>query len=161
MGTLNLRAVSSFVALGSNLGNRAANIESAIEQLGRIRGITLLRRSSLLENPAVGGPPDSPPFLNAVAQVETTLPARALLDQLLAIEASLGRVRRTRWEPRIIDLDLLLYAEQVIDEPGLVVPHPSMHLRRFVLEPMCEIAPDFAHPVLKKTMRELLAELTK
>ena len=92
------------------------------------------RVSSLLENPAVGGPKDSPPFLNAAAEIETTLSPIELLHRLLEIEKSLGRVRREKWEPRLIDLDLLLYGDQIIDTPELKIPHPLMHQRKFVLQ---------------------------
>jgi 2-amino-4-hydroxy-6-hydroxymethyldihydropteridine diphosphokinase len=155
------QAISAYIALGSNLGDRAANIRAAVARLATTKGIAVIRLSSLLENPAVGGPKGSPAFLNAAVHVETTLTARALLDRLLEIEAEMGRVRRERWEPRVIDLDLLLYGEQVINEPGLVVPHPEMHKRGFVLRPLCEIAPDIVHPVLRQRIRDLLDELAK
>ena len=103
-------------------------------------GVRVVRASSFLENAAVGGPEGSPDFLNAVAEVETSLDADALLGRLLAVEAEMGRVRTVKWGPRVIDLDILLYGDEVIESPRLSVPHPEMHLRGFVLGPLVEIA---------------------
>lgn len=153
------KPVIAFIGLGSNLGDRAANLESAGALLGATPGVTVLRVSRRLENPAVGGPPGSPPFLNAVAQVQTTLGSHALLERLLDIERHLGRQRRTKWEPRLIDLDILLFGDQIISSHDLVIPHPLMHERRFVLEPLAEIAPDAVHPVLQMTAKGLLDNL--
>jgi 2-amino-4-hydroxy-6-hydroxymethyldihydropteridine diphosphokinase len=152
---------TAYIALGANLGNRRENIEAAIEQLRATSGVFVGKTSSLLENPAVGGPAGSPAFLNAVVEIETTLSPRQLLDRLLQIERSLGRERREKWGPRLIDLDLILYGDQILAEPDLQVPHPLMHERRFVLEPLAQIAPQAVHPVLKKKIAELLDELRK
>jgi 2-amino-4-hydroxy-6-hydroxymethyldihydropteridine diphosphokinase len=160
--TLNVsppRATTAFIALGANLGDRTGSIHRAIELLSKTGGIKLIRLSPLIETAAVGGPADSPAYLNAAAEIFTLLSPRVLLDQLLAVEAELGRVRRHKWEPRVIDLDLLLYGDAMLDEPGLAVPHPRMHERRFVLEPLSQIAPNLVHPKLGKTIQALLDEL--
>lgn len=146
-----------YVAVGANLGDRRANILAAIGALDVTEGVRVSRVSSLIENPAVGGPENSPAFLNGVIELRTTLAPHALLARLLEIERSLGRERRAKWEPRPIDLDIILFGNRVIDTPDLRVPHPLMHERRFVLEPLAEIAPEVDHPVLRQTAVSLLA----
>lgn len=145
----------AFVALGSNLGDRRAAIESALEALRRADCVEVTAISPLMETAPVGGPPFQGPYLNAACALRTTLSARDLLLLLLRIEASQGRTRVERWGPRLIDLDLLLYGESVIDEPGLCVPHPRMHERPFVLDPLSLIAPQAVHPVLGRSVREI------
>src|SRR5688500_20277261 len=108
-------SVVAYIAVGANLGDRSRNIEEAVRVLGLTRGIKVTRTSSLIENPAVGGPAGAPDFLNGVVEVETTVRPHALLDVLLDIERSLGRERKQRWEPRVIDLDLILYGDEVIE----------------------------------------------
>jgi 2-amino-4-hydroxy-6-hydroxymethyldihydropteridine diphosphokinase len=152
--------VTAYIALGANLGDRESNIRAALANLEHTPGINVTRVSTLIENPAVGGPADSPPFLNAAAELVTSLAPTALLDALLAVERSLGRTRELKWGPRAIDLDLLLYSDQVVNTPGLTVPHPLMHQRRFVLEPLEQIAPDAVHPTSRRSIRELLHDLT-
>ena len=152
-------SVTAYIALGANLGDRRSNIEAAIEQLRATSGVKVTKVSSLIENAAVGGPVGSPAFLNGVAEIETTLSPQELLHRLLEIEHHLGRARREKWGPRIIDLDLILYGDQIFAEPDLQVPHPLMHERRFVLEPLVEIAPDAMHPVMRRRASELLASL--
>jgi 2-amino-4-hydroxy-6-hydroxymethyldihydropteridine diphosphokinase len=143
-----------FVGLGSNLGDRERNLREAVE---RLRKIGVVRLSTLRDTDPVGVA-DQPNFLNAVAELSSELPARELLDRLLEIERELGRDRgkEERWGPRTIDLDLLLYGDQVIDEPGLTVPHPHLAERRFVLEPLHELAPELFLPDGRR-IKDLLA----
>ncbi|HET7568627.1 MAG TPA: 2-amino-4-hydroxy-6-hydroxymethyldihydropteridine diphosphokinase [Gaiellaceae bacterium] len=130
----------AYVALGANLGDRETSIRRAAELIGA-------SRLSSIRETEPWGYADQPPFLNAVAEVETALAPRALLDLLLAVERELGRTREgPRYGPRIIDLDLVLYGDDVVDEPGLTVPHPRLHERRFVLEPLAELAPGLEIP---------------
>lgn len=128
-----------FIGLGSNLGDRQAHINAALRELEERGDIRVLRRSTLHETEPVGGPPGQPCYLNAVAQLETDLAPRELLDRLLAIEQRHGRQRGVANGPRTLDLDLLLYGERVIDEPDLIVPHPRMWERPFVMQPLVEI----------------------
>lgn len=151
--------VTAYIALGANLGDRAANLNVALDALRRTPDIEVPNASASHEYPAVGGPLDSPPFLNAAAELRTGLSAQQLLNRLLEIERSMGRERREKWGPRVIDLDLLLYGDKIIAQQDLHVPHPLMHERRFVLEPLAEIAPKLVHPVLQKTVAELLQSL--
>ena len=131
---------TAYVGLGSNLGDREATIRAAAELIGA-------RRLSTIIETEPWGNEEQPRFLNAVAEIETELEPRALLDLLLEVEARLGRVRDgSHWGPRTIDLDLLLYGDRILDEPGLTVPHPFLHERLFVLEPLAELAPDVAIP---------------
>ncbi len=131
----------AYVGLGANLGDRERTLREAVDALGAEEGIEVAAVSTLRETDPVGVG-EQPRFLNGVAALETSLGARELLDRLLAVEQRFGRVRVPgEHGPRTLDLDLLLYGDETIDEPGLAVPHPRMHERRFVLEPLAELAP--------------------
>ena len=135
----------AYVGIGANLGPREETLRRAVDLLGRADGVEVVGVSELRETDPVGVV-DQPPFLNGAVALETTLPARDLLDLLLEIERSLGRVRGERWGPRIVDLDLLVYGNGVVDEPGLHVPHPRLHERRFALEPLTDLNPELEIP---------------
>lgn len=149
---------TAYLSLGSNMGDRVANIASAVQEL-RKRGIHVTRQSSLYETEPVEFT-DQPWFLNSAIEVDTALPPQELMEAALQIEKAMGRERRVPKGPRPIDIDILLYDNLVIHTPELEVPHPRMAGRLFVLAPLVEIAPNVAHPVLKKTITQLLAETT-
>lgn len=131
----------AYLALGANLGDRLGNLQRAVDALGARPGIRVKRSSRVYETEPAGGP-DQPEYLNAVVEVETDLPALGLLEACLAVEADLGRVRSERWGPRPIDVDVLTYGTETIEGPDLVVPHPRMHERGFVLVPLAELDAD-------------------
>ena len=147
---------TAYVALGSNLGDRRATLAGALDALAADPRVDLVRCSTMIETDPVGGPPDQPRYLNAVAQLSTDLSPEALHDLLMRIETRFGRERTARNAPRTLDLDLLLYDERCIHTETLTVPHPRMHERRFVMAPLAEIAPDVRPPVLNKTIAELV-----
>jgi 2-amino-4-hydroxy-6-hydroxymethyldihydropteridine diphosphokinase len=144
------------LGLGSNVGDRRAHLETALSDL-RAR-LEVLAVSRFVATEPVGGPPQGE-FLNAAALVETELSPRALLELAHALEDAAGRQREVRWGPRPLDIDLLLYGDEVVRDADLVIPHPRLHERRFVLEPLAEIAPDWIVPRLDRTVRELREDL--
>ena len=148
---------TAHIALGSNLGDKEANLRRALELLDE-RGVEVVKVSSFICTEPYGVT-DQPQFLNAVCQVRTSLEPLALLHTLLGIEQEMGRVRLRHWGERNIDLDLLLYEDVVMDTPELKLPHPDMQNRDFVLLPLFEIAPELIHPVLRKNIRELKEKL--
>ncbi len=150
--------VLAYIGLGANLGDPARQLQEALALLAAAGGVEVLRISGFYRNPPLG-PQDQPWYVNAAAEVRTSLPALELLRLLGRIEDALGRVRGQKWGPRVIDLDLLLYGGETISGPELVVPHPGMHRQAFVLEPLAEIAAEARHPVLQKSVAELLAGL--
>ena len=135
----------AYVGLGANLGPREVTLLRAVDLLGAAEGVDVVAVSQLRETEPVGVV-DQPPFLNGAVAVDTTLTPRELLALLLEIERSLGRVRTERWGPRTVDLDLLVFGGEVVDEPGLSVPHPQLHERRFALEPLVELDPELEDP---------------
>lgn len=155
-GETSLVGETAYLSLGSNLGDRAANLREALAQLD-VAG-RLLAVSAFYETQPVDVP-DQPWFLNCVAAIETDKTPRELLQLALRVEAAMGRLRMREKGARKIDIDIVLFGDWVVDEPGLNIPHPAMHQRRFVLEPLVEIAPEARHPALGKTAQELLASL--
>jgi 2-amino-4-hydroxy-6-hydroxymethyldihydropteridine diphosphokinase len=151
MGTLAL------IGLGSNLGDRKAQLDAAVAALAEAPGVVVRAVSRYHETAPVGGPEGQPNYLNAAAAVETTLDPLDLLHVLQAIEHRAGRVRTVRWGPRTLDLDLLLFGDRIIETGELQVPHPRMAERLFVLAPLAEIAPGAVDPVTGRTVAELLA----
>lgn len=145
-----------YLSLGSNLGDRENNLREAIERIGQIGRVGAV--SSLYETEPVEFT-EQPEFLNCAAELDTSLTPGQLMKKLLEVEGAMGRQRLQKKGPRIIDIDILLFGDEVVDGPALRIPHPAIQERRFVLEPLAEIAPGLIHPVLKKTIRELLAEL--
>ena len=145
---------TAYVALGSNLGDKEANLRRALELLIE-RGVEIVKTSTFISTEPYGVT-DQPTFLNGVCEVRTSLEPLALLHILLAIEQEMGRVRLRHWGERNIDLDLLLYEDVVMDTPQLKLPHPDMQNRDFVLLPLAEIAPELVHPTLQKTISELV-----
>ena len=146
-----------FIGIGSNEGDRLEHISRGAQTLGTLAQIQLVQMATIRETTPVGGPSQAA-YLNTVVELSTTLAPGDLLRTLKQIEVEAGRrPSDVRWGPRPLDLDLLFYEDRVIHEAGLEVPHPRLHERRFVLEPLAELAPDLVHPVLKRTVQDLLA----
>lgn len=161
----------AYIGIGSNLGDRQKNCEKAVKFLTELKGIKSLIKSTWYETePLVSDRTversygreveQSKKYINGVVRIETNLPPEGLFKILQQIEAELGRVRTgKKWEPRVIDLDILFYDDLIVDTPELKIPHPEVHKRLFVLEPLCDIAGSLVHPVLNKTVKELLESL--
>lgn len=142
-----------FLLLGSNLGNRHLFLQQADEAIGRQVG-NIVKRSSVYQTQS-WGKTDEPDYLNQVLLVQTALPPRDVLQRILAIELTMGRRRAEKWGSRTIDIDILFYGDNVVNEADLVIPHPHLHQRKFVLEPLAEIAPAYIHPVLNQSISQL------
>jgi 2-amino-4-hydroxy-6-hydroxymethyldihydropteridine diphosphokinase len=151
----------ALIGLGSNLGDRRATLLRALEELNTSAGISVKKVSSFHETEPVGGPPGQGPYLNAAACIETTLDPPSLLHLLQGIEDRNGRVRRVRWGERTLDLDLLLFDDRIVGTEELTIPHPRMAERRFVLEPLLEVAPRAVHPVTGRTVAEMIEDLNR
>jgi 2-amino-4-hydroxy-6-hydroxymethyldihydropteridine diphosphokinase len=151
--------IVAFIGIGANMGRPAETCRTAVGKLAEIPGVRLLRSSSLYRTEPVG-PSDQDWFINAVAEIRTGLPPGLLLKALKEIERRLGRTEGMKWGPRVIDLDILLYGQEVIREGELVIPHPEMHRRHFVLVPLCELASYAIHPAFGVSMSGLLDRLS-
>ncbi len=149
---------TTYIALGTNLGNRLANLRAAIAAF--VPEIVVTAESHVYETPPWGYE-DQPAFLNMVVKAETGLGPESLLKNLKQLEVELGREQNFRWGPRLIDLDILFYDNMVIDTPPLVIPHPRLHERAFVLVPLADVAPDLIHPIFQKSVSQLLAEVDR
>ena len=149
---------TAYIGLGGNLGDRRETIETAVKMLAENEHIESVSVSEMIETAPLGGA-DQPDYLNAVAELQTSLNPEELHRTMIEIENRLGRVRQEKWSPRTIDLDLLLFDDKIIDTAELTVPHLQMHLRSFVLKGLCRLNPDLIHPVMKVTVKELAARL--
>ena len=147
------------LGLGSNLGDRRGHLRRALALLGEAPGVRVAAVSRFLETEPEGGPPGQRRYLNACCVIRTALPPRELLALALEIERRCGRIRGAKWGPRTLDVDILFYDQLVLEEPGLVIPHPRLAGRAFVLEPLAEVAPDWLHPALGLTVRQLRERL--
>lgn len=150
----------AYIGLGTNMGDRSQNLTDAIEAIKNTPGLQLLKQSDIIETEPWGYT-DQDAFLNGVIKIKTMIPPHALMSLLLKIELDLKRERELHWGPRTIDLDILFYDNLVSDDPHVVLPHPLVHERTFVMESMAEIAPYFVHPLLNKRMAEIFATLKK
>ncbi|MHC4396118.1 MAG: 2-amino-4-hydroxy-6-hydroxymethyldihydropteridine diphosphokinase [Planctomycetota bacterium] len=150
--------ITAYIGLGSNLGDRTDNIDKAVKMLTKVLDVEVAHVSNLSETAPLGQT-NQPNYLNAVARIKTTLTAEQLHTKTTDIETSLGREKQEKWAPRTIDLDILLFGAEVINQPDLTIPHSQMHLRSFVLNGLCQLNPQLLHPVLKESTGELLARL--
>jgi 2-amino-4-hydroxy-6-hydroxymethyldihydropteridine diphosphokinase len=149
---------TAYIGLGSNLGDREGSINGALKMLADTDNVQVASVSDIIETSPLGGA-DQSNYLNAVAEIKTTLPVEGLYKQLAEIENSLGRIRDEKWSSRVIDLDLLMFGSETMCTPNLTVPHPQMHLRSFVLSGLCQLDPELSHPLLNEPINELAARL--
>ncbi|MDY0262228.1 2-amino-4-hydroxy-6-hydroxymethyldihydropteridine diphosphokinase [Syntrophotalea acetylenica] len=154
------RSITAYLALGSNLGNRLACLRGARRALHRPPLIRVVAASPIYETAPVGGPAGQSPYLNAVLRVETLLSAAELLAEALAVEKLFGRRRTERWGPRTLDVDLLLFGDEIHRQADLTIPHPRLHQRAFVLVPLRDLSPGLLHPLLGQTVEEMMARLS-
>jgi 2-amino-4-hydroxy-6-hydroxymethyldihydropteridine diphosphokinase len=145
--------INVYLLLGSNLGNREWFLNRAAEEIEA--AIAPIIKRSAIHQTAAWGKTDEPDYLNQVLMLQTDMPAPDILQTILAIELLLGRERKEKWGSRTIDIDILLYGDEIISQPGLVVPHPQLHKRKFAMEPLIEIAPKLVHPIFNRTIEEL------
>jgi 2-amino-4-hydroxy-6-hydroxymethyldihydropteridine diphosphokinase len=150
----------TYIGLGSNLGNRLGNIRFALAAMGQMPGSSVIRMSAVYETEPVGNAAQ-PKFLNAAVELETSLEPSVLLKSLQRIEHHMGRVHQVKWEPRVIDLDILFFGSQVINTPDLKVPHPELSLRGFVLVPLCDLIPEFEDPASRLKVKALLKKIKR
>lgn len=155
-----MKGITAYIALGSNLGDRRENLRTALKELDSLPTIDIGRVSSVYETAPVGMT-EQPKFLNMAAEISTSLSAHELLEAMLQVENQMGRERTVRWGPRVIDLDLLVYGSSQIDMPGLIVPHPRLQERAFVLRPLMEIAPNLILPGDGESVESLWEKLDK
>jgi 2-amino-4-hydroxy-6-hydroxymethyldihydropteridine diphosphokinase len=153
-----IRGIIAFIGIGSNMEKPADQCYEAIKRLSAVTGVRVLRCSSLYRTEPVGLP-DQDWFINTVAEIRTFISPSELFEALKEIERQMGRKEGPKWGPRIIDLDILLYGQEVVQEEGLRIPHPELHRRRFVLEPLCELASYAVHPAFNVSIRGLMARL--
>ncbi len=153
------KSTTAYIGLGSNLGDRENSVSSALKMLAETKQLEVARVSDFIETAPLARA-NQPKYLNAIAEIKTTLSAEDLHKKLAGIETSLGRARQIKWSPRIIDLDLLLFGQEVINLTNLIVPHPQMHLRSFVLKGLCQLSPELLHPAMKEKVSELAERLT-
>ena len=149
--------ITAYIGIGSNLGTPGKNCANAIEKISRTKDIKIISKSSFYQTEPIGGVQQGW-FVNSAIEIETDLSPENLLSVLLNLELAMGRIRKEKWGPRLIDLDLLFYGNLVLENKSLTLPHPEIQNRKFVLVPMCEIAENLIHPTLKKTIKTLLQE---